>query len=577
MTDPVTTEPRTTGGRRVLLSVVGTIALATLAARVVGFVRWLVFSGNVGGTCVGQVYATANQVPNVLFEVAAGGALAAVVVPLVAAALARGARAEADAVASALVTWALAVLIPLTVLLSILAPAITSALLGPDATCGPGQHSLAVRMLLVFAPQVPLYAVGIILAGVLQAHRRFLAAAVAPLASSLVVIVAYLVYGLLNRGGDGSIAGLDGLSEAVLTGGTTLGVVALSLPLLLPIRRAGVRLHLRWRFPPGAAARAGRLAGAGMVALVAQQVSVLATVWISNHRGGTGTLNVYSYVQAVYLLPYAVLAVPIATAAFPSLVDADPDAAPSAGSADTLARSLRAVLAAGVVGASVLFAVAGPVGTFFGALDVGRDHGAAAALGAFDDALSAFAPGLVGFAVAAVAQRALYARHRSWATGLVVAGGWVIAAVLPFVLTAPRVDAGAALRSLGLSASIGMTLAGLALLVLVSRSWGAGVLRPVLRSGLVLLPAGVVAALAGRWVAGAVDPRGLLAAVLTGVAAAAVTSALLCLVLIALDRATWRALVRRGGEPAVDAGGASGTRGAARAADDRPVTPEEDA
>lgn len=531
--------------RHGLLAAAGTIAIATLAARIVGFGRWLVFSGNVGGTCVGQVYATANQVPNVLFEVAAGGALAAVVVPLVASALARGERAEADAVASALLTWALAILLPLTVLLGVLAPTITGALLGSDAACGPGQHSLAVRMLLVFAPQVPLYAVGIILAGVLQAHRRFLAAAVAPLASSLVVIVAYQVYGSLNRGGDGSIGGLDGWSEAVLTVGTTLGVVALSLPLLIPVRRAGVRLRPRWAFPAGAARRARRLAGAGMLALLAQQVCVLATVWISNHRGGTGTLNVYSYVQAVYLLPYAVLAVPIATAAFPSLVDADPDAAPSVASASTLARSLRAVLAAGVLGATVLIAAAGSVGVFFESLDVGRDHGAGAALSALGDALSAFAPGLVGFAVAAVAQRALYARHRSWETGAVVAAGWLVAAAAPFLLTEPGSGAGATLRALGVSASIGMTLSAAGLLVLLARSWGAPVLQPAARSALVVLPAGVIAALAGRGVADLMHPTGAGGAILAGVASAAVALAVVGLSLAVVDRDTWQAVLRR--------------------------------
>ena len=62
-------------------------------------------------------------------------------------------------------------------------------------------------MIRVFAPQVPLYGIGIVLAGVLQAHRRFLAAALAPLLSSLVVIGAYLLYGALARGRGDDIAG----------------------------------------------------------------------------------------------------------------------------------------------------------------------------------------------------------------------------------------------------------------------------------------------------------------------------------------------------------------------------------
>ena len=49
-----------------------------------GFGRWLVFSKTVGDTCLGDVYNAANTLPNVLFEIVAGGVLAGVVIPVVA-------------------------------------------------------------------------------------------------------------------------------------------------------------------------------------------------------------------------------------------------------------------------------------------------------------------------------------------------------------------------------------------------------------------------------------------------------------------------------------------------------------
>src|SRR5450631_2177590 len=96
----------------------GLIAGVTLAARIFGFGRWLVFSQSVGTTCVGSVYQAANQLPNVVFEVAAGGALAAVVVPIIAGQLARRSDAEAERTASAMLTWTLAVLVPLSILMA---------------------------------------------------------------------------------------------------------------------------------------------------------------------------------------------------------------------------------------------------------------------------------------------------------------------------------------------------------------------------------------------------------------------------------------------------------------------------
>ena len=55
-------------------------------------------------------------------------------------------------------------------------------------------------MLRVFAPQIPLYGVGIVLAGLLQAHRRFAWPVLAPLLSSVVVIATYAA--LRRRGAE---------------------------------------------------------------------------------------------------------------------------------------------------------------------------------------------------------------------------------------------------------------------------------------------------------------------------------------------------------------------------------------
>ena len=57
-----------------MLAAAGLIAAVTLVARAFGFGRWLVFSRTVGTTCVGSLYQAANQLPNVVFEVAAAGA-----------------------------------------------------------------------------------------------------------------------------------------------------------------------------------------------------------------------------------------------------------------------------------------------------------------------------------------------------------------------------------------------------------------------------------------------------------------------------------------------------------------------
>ncbi len=481
---------RRVGAAGTLLGSAALIAGVTVAARVTGFGRWLAFSHEVSAQCVGNAYSTANQVPNVLFEVAAGGALAGAVVPLLAAPLTRGlaGRADVDAIASALLTWACLVLLPLSLLVALLARPLTDALLG-DAEC-PGQRDLAVRMLLVFAPQVVLYGVGTVLTGVLQAHRRFLWPALAPLLSSLVVIGAYAAFGRVAAGAQDDAAGLPPAAEAWLAWGTTAGVAAMTLPLLLPVLRTGARLRPALRFPAGVAVRARTLALAGVSALLAQQASVVAVVYLANHGGVEATLNVYQYTQAVYVLPYAVLAVPLATSAFPRLAEraATGD---RAGFASAAAGTTRGIVLVGVLGAAVVAATAPAVGSLFAVLDRGD-------VSRMSAALTATAPGLVGFALVAHVGRALYALERGRSAAAATAAGWLVVtlASVGAVVAAPRPDD--AVVGLGVGSSLGMTVGGALLLLALARAAGAAALAGLARTGLVALGSGLAGALLGR-------------------------------------------------------------------------------
>jgi hypothetical protein len=71
------------------------IAALTLLARLAGFGRTLVFTNTVGAGSTGDVYLAANNVPNIVFEVVAGGALASLVVPMLAGGIALGQLAPA--------------------------------------------------------------------------------------------------------------------------------------------------------------------------------------------------------------------------------------------------------------------------------------------------------------------------------------------------------------------------------------------------------------------------------------------------------------------------------------------------
>ena len=523
------------------------VAVATLLARVAGFARTMVFSGSVGTSPVGDAYQTVNTLPNVVYEVAAGGALAAIAVPLVAGRLGAGRREDADRSASALLTWAVVVLVPLAAVVFLAAPWLSDLLL--DDASRPGSVALGTTMLRIFAPQVALYGIGVVLTGVLQAHRRFLAAALAPLFSSVVVIVAYVAYGSLVP----TPVAADAVGDRavwVLAGGTTLGVVVLSLPLIVPALRTGTRLRPTLTFPGGLGRRAASLAGAGVLALAAQQAAVALTLWLTHapRTLDTGVVNVYAIIQAIYLLPYAVLAVPVATAAFPALAHAEGattgDTEPAA--ASTLSRSLRGVVLLTSGAAATLIAVSRSVGEFFLAWDRGATGAGRDALVALPGGLAAYAPGLVGFSIAALLTRALYVRGEPLHAAAAVAAGWLVAGLLPLAWIPTGSDAGTTLGLLGISSTLGMTGSALALALLVRRTWGADALAGTARTVGAAVVAAAVAIAVGDTVGRALDGSGLLGSLVAGLVIGAATMGVHLVVMSIADRAGLRQLVDRG-------------------------------
>lgn len=518
----------------------GQVAVVTALARAVGFLRWFAFAWAVGSAGVGTVYQSVNAVPNLVYEIVAGGVLAAVVVPLVAAARRSG---RGDEVASSLLTGTVLVLTPVTVLLLVAAPWISARLL--EGVPVDGASGLGARLLVLFSPQVLLYGVGVVVAGTLQAHERLLAAAVAPLLSSLVVIGTYVTYALVVPPGSREVAGIPDVGWWVLGGGTTLGVVALSLPLLVVAARAGIRLRPRWALTGDDLRRAGNLAGAGIVGLLAQQLALLVILRVANRSGGDGAFVVHQYAQAVYLLPYAVLAVPVATATFARLAgrEAGSLAPVEEGSTATLNRALQVVVALSGAATAALVAAAPGVGAFFEAIDRGSGEGGGAALDAMPAALATTSLGLVGFSVSALAMRALFVRGSSLSAGLAVAAGWALAAIVPVLLLGRAEGPAPTLATIGAASAAGMTLSAVVLLVVLRPAWGSAVLAGLPRLALVLLATVALAAAVGWWLHGlALDGvRAVLAGGLAGLLAATLAAGACLLAAPSLRHALRRA------------------------------------
>lgn len=452
----------------------GQVGTFTLASRLLGFLRWVVQAATVGSGAMAGAYSSANQIPNVFYEVVVGGALAGTVVPLLAGAIAHGQREKVRETASGLLGITLALLVPLAVLMALFAEPLAQLLVTSDTRMGAdkaaitywgGSHQLVVAFLRMFALQIPLYGLGVVLTGVLQAYNRFTWPALAPIFSSLVVMLTYGIYGALIDAGH--------YAQAVLTlgWGTTAGVAALSLPLLWPVHRLGLGLRARLRLPAGTFTQLRSLAGAGIAALIAQQISVLTVVAVARRYGSAGTIAIYQYTQAIYVLPYAVLAVPLATVVYPQLAARLAAKHVSRETKDLIANSTALVTLAACVGSGALMLGAPVAQQVFGLITAVDYMGAA---------LVAFAPGLVGYALIYQLTRVLYVLDAARSAALATCLGWLVVAGASWVFSA-NAKGSAVLVYLGVASSAGMSLSGVALALVLARRVGARALVPSLK------------------------------------------------------------------------------------------------
>jgi putative peptidoglycan lipid II flippase len=512
------------------------LAGITVLARLAGFARTLAFGRSVSASCVGSVYQTSNTIPNIVFDLVAGGMLSALVVPIMAPAFAAGDRDRAGRLASALLTWAVIVLVPIGVVIAAFAGPAVSLLMGTQPC--PGAHALGVRMLLVFAPQVLFYGLAVVLGGVLSADERFTWPAVSPLLSSLVVVVAYLTYGHL-AGPDVLPERLGRGAELVLSVGTTLGVVVLGLALVPAALRMGLRWRPAVRFPVGVAATVRVAALAGAATLTAQQLSSAVTIRLANSGTAVGTVVIVAVAQTVFLLPWAVLSLPVATTAFPRLA-----AAWDRGDTDEFRRrsgqGMRVVLAAAAGGTVLLVAVAEPAGIVL-------LSGNGGSLRAFAPTLVAWSIGLIGWSLVALLARTLYAAGRVRTAAAAQVAGQLTVIVADLVLSA---FARPLYRGfvLGLGNSVGVTVAAVALLVLARRAGALRLGAATARAAGAAVTAALVGSVAGWSVGRLARGDGTWTALGIALLAAAAGAVVFAAAIAVLDRPLVREL--RGRRPA---------------------------
>lgn len=295
------------------------IAGLTAISRLTGFARIVITAAVLGTGLLGDVYQSANTVPNIVFELLAGGALQAALVPLLVAVRHDGGEARFARVTGLVGATVAATLAAVALVIAVAAPLIARVLSSaePVPAIADDKIALSIWLLIVFAPQIVFYGLGLVSSAALHAKRRFVAAAIAPAVNNLVVIVVYLVFDAM-RGDAAPSLDLSPSEIGLLAGGTTLAVIAFtSVPLIALSRSTSERFEPRVSYSDPMIRSMARTGGWAVVQVAGSLALTAAALVIGN--GAPGGVAVFALALAVFMLPFALLAAPVATAAMPRL------------------------------------------------------------------------------------------------------------------------------------------------------------------------------------------------------------------------------------------------------------------
>ncbi len=470
-----------------------TMTALTGVSRATGLIRNLVVVGVLGYSVLGDTYSATNNVPNILFELVAAGTLQAVLIPSLVRSMDRGKKEDAERLAASVLGMTLVALGTLAVVGMALAPVIARGIFsGADPADRADKVRLGTVFLLIFLPQVAMYAVGMVGTGILNAHDRFAIPAIAPAVNNVIVCTAYLLFAFSRHGAAPSLD-LSAVQVALLAGGTTLGVVGFSALPLLAARRTGFRIRVSFDRHDPELRRVLRMGAWAAGFLATTQLLTLTEIILSGKvKGGVVALALG---WTLFLLPYALFAQPVFTALFPTLSRQlhREDHAGFARSTESGAE----LIALFVIPVAIAFVAIAP------AVARGLSFGPTAAAGSANLArvVVGFAPGIIGYGLLGFFARVLYARDDARTPTIVNLAAGIVGVVAMVVVSGvvPRRSLVGALAACEAAAYV---VSAAVLAVIVIRRSAAGH-RPALASRLrphllAAIPVATIGVLVGR-------------------------------------------------------------------------------
>jgi putative peptidoglycan lipid II flippase len=307
--------------------------MMTLLSRVSGQVRAILLVLAIGATgMVADAFDVANNIPASLNLILTGGIFNAILVPQ----FVKAKRFKnADERINKLLTLALCFMFAVTLILTVGASVAISVISSPQWTAQ--QFNLAVFFGFICMPQVFFYGLFTLLGQVLAAKERFGMLGFAPVVNNIVSCAVLVFYILLTGGQAGDGANINALTigEVLLLGvGSTAGIAAQALILIIPLKRIKFKFRLVFGVHGFGLRKVAKLALYSFLSILIEQVSSLFIVSLVSgapaeaakryNLAGEQLLAIggnaaWSNALIIYIIPHSLITVSLVTALFTAL------------------------------------------------------------------------------------------------------------------------------------------------------------------------------------------------------------------------------------------------------------------
>ena len=427
------------------------VMLAYAAAKLLSLVQTVVITRNFGLSDEWDAFVAANRIPELIFTLIAGGALAHAFIPIFSGLLARGETERAWRTASHIINSIFFVTFCVSLLVFAFAPWLIANFVASGFEAQWQRETATLMRIMLLGSLI--FSISGIVMGILQSHQHFALPALAPLCFDVGLLFGVLF--LAPRWGARGIA-----IGAVIGAGAHL---AIQIPGLIYYRarwwpRLGWRNPLLWRV---ARLMLPRIAGLGVFSLNFIIMTNLAS------RLGSGSVSAFDWGWRLMQIPQTLLGTALGTVIFPTLA-ALSETGDEAGKRASFAGSLRMLIVTCIPATAGLLIIGQPLLSLLerGAFD-------ASATQLVYRCLQFFALGLLAHAALEVVARSFYAEQDTltplWAALIGAALNLILALWLSGVLLGnPGQEK---VGNLALASTLGVVLEVTLLLWWLRRRW----------------------------------------------------------------------------------------------------------